>query len=169
EWPSLRALLGDVRGLRIVDLGCGYGWFCRWASDAGAQRIVGLDVSSRMLAVARAQNSGSVITYKRADLGQLSLPPAPFDLAFSSLALHYVSDFAAVVLCTPASSRAGALSSPSNILSTWRPARQSGLWMLLVGQAGRSMGIRAKGPARPTGSQMASSSSIAPLPARSTP
>ena len=107
EWPSLRALLACVRGLRIVDLGCGYGWFCRWASDAGAQRVLGLDVSSRMLAVARAQNSGSVVTYERADLEQLSLPSAAFDLAYSSLALHYVADFAAVARSVHASLVAG--------------------------------------------------------------
>ena len=107
EWPSLRALIGGVRGLRIVDLGCGYGWFCRWASDAGAQRVLGLDVSSRMLAVARAQNGGAVITYAHADLERLSLPPAAFDLAYSSLALHYVSDFAALARCVYASLVAG--------------------------------------------------------------
>ena len=36
EWPSLKAMLPDVRGLRVADLGCGYGWFCRWASEHGA-------------------------------------------------------------------------------------------------------------------------------------
>lgn len=29
EWPSMRALLPDLRGLSVLDLGCGYGWFCR--------------------------------------------------------------------------------------------------------------------------------------------
>jgi SAM-dependent methyltransferase len=99
EWPSLRALLPPVHGLRVVDLGCGYGWFCRWASDAGAQRVLGLDVSERMLAQARAQNSGLAITYDRVDLEHLSLPSACFDLAYSSLALHYVADFAGLARC----------------------------------------------------------------------
>ena len=31
EWPALKALLPELRGLRVVDLGCGFGWFCRWA------------------------------------------------------------------------------------------------------------------------------------------
>jgi SAM-dependent methyltransferase len=107
EWPSLKALLPPLRRLRVVDLGCGYGWFSRWASDAGAQRVLGLDVSTRMLARARAQNSGSGISYERADLEQLSLPRASFDVAFSSLALHYVADFAAVVRGVHASLVAG--------------------------------------------------------------
>ncbi|XXT49757.1 hypothetical protein WMF23_51215 [Sorangium sp. So ce542] len=29
EWPALRALVPDLTGLRVVDLGSGYGWFCR--------------------------------------------------------------------------------------------------------------------------------------------
>jgi SAM-dependent methyltransferase len=99
EWPSLRALLPPVHGLRVVDLGCGYGWFCRWAGDAGAQCVLGLDVSKSMLAAARVQNSGLAITYDCVDLEHLSLPSASFDLAYSSLALHYVADFAAVVKC----------------------------------------------------------------------
>ena len=43
EWPSLRALLPDLTGLRVVDLGCGFGWFCRWARESGAAHVVGLD------------------------------------------------------------------------------------------------------------------------------
>ena len=54
EWPSLRVLLPDVRGRRVVDLGCGFGWFCRWARTQGAAHVLGLDVSERMLARARA-------------------------------------------------------------------------------------------------------------------
>jgi 2-polyprenyl-3-methyl-5-hydroxy-6-metoxy-1,4-benzoquinol methylase len=49
EWPALRALLPDLRGLQVVDLGCGFGWFCRWAREQGAARVLGIDVSDRML------------------------------------------------------------------------------------------------------------------------
>jgi SAM-dependent methyltransferase len=48
--PSLRALLPDLRGKRVLDLGCGYGWFCRFACDVGATYVPGLDVSHKMLA-----------------------------------------------------------------------------------------------------------------------
>ncbi|TIT65760.1 MAG: class I SAM-dependent methyltransferase [Mesorhizobium sp.] len=92
EWPALRAMLPDVTGLRIVDLGCGFGWFCRWAHGQGARDVLGLDLSEKMLARARAAGPDTGITYERADLDQLSLPRASFDLAYSSLALHYVAD-----------------------------------------------------------------------------
>ncbi len=90
EWPSIRRLLPDLHGLRVVDLGCGYGWFCRWARENGAAELLGIDVSERMLTRARSMTSDSAVTYLRADLEELDLPEASFDLAYSSLAFHYV-------------------------------------------------------------------------------
>ena len=95
EWPALRALLPDLRGRRVVDLGCGFGWFCRWAREQGATHVLGLDVSEQMLARARADSNDEAIVYVRAGLESLDLPPQSFDLAYSSLALHYVKDLAA--------------------------------------------------------------------------
>ena len=92
EWPALRALLPDLRGAKVVDLGCGFGWFCRFARAQGAARVLGLDVSERMLARARAMTSDAAITYVQADLERLDLPEASFDLAYSSLVLHYIAD-----------------------------------------------------------------------------
>ena len=92
EWPALRALLPDLRGLSVLDLGCGFGWFCRWAREQGAALVLGIDVSERMLARARAGTEDAAITYLQADLEQLELPTGSFDLAYSSLALHYIAD-----------------------------------------------------------------------------
>lgn len=92
EWPALRALLPALPGLRVVDLGCGFGWFCRWAREQGAGSVLGLDVSENMLAQAKANTSDAGITYARSDLEVLDLPAASIDLAYSSLALHYVEN-----------------------------------------------------------------------------
>jgi SAM-dependent methyltransferase len=92
EWPALRALLPDMRGIRAVDLGCGYGWFCRWAREQGAAHVLGVDLSERMLARARAETADTAIDYLQADMEKLELPAAAFDLAYSSLALHYVAN-----------------------------------------------------------------------------
>ncbi len=94
EWPALRSMLPDMHGLRVVDLGCGFGWFCRWAREQGAAEVLGLDLSERMLDRARNDTVDSAIVYERQDLERLDLPPACFDLAYSSLALHYVEDVA---------------------------------------------------------------------------
>ncbi|MEJ0020805.1 MAG: class I SAM-dependent methyltransferase [Acetobacteraceae bacterium] len=91
EWPAMQSLLPPLAGSRIVDLGCGFGWFCRWAREQGAATVLGLDVSENMLARARTDTTDPAITYARADLETLGLPEAAFDLVYSSLALHYVA------------------------------------------------------------------------------
>ena len=92
EWPALRALLPPLGGLRVLDLGCGFGWFSRWARQNGAARVLGIDVSRNMLMRARAETHDRAIRYLRADLERLSLPSSSFDLVYSSLALHYVKN-----------------------------------------------------------------------------
>lgn len=96
EWPALRAMLPDLRGKLVVDLGCGFGWFCRWARENGAAQVLGVDVSEKMLARAKEETSDAAITYVRADMENLELPAASFDLAYSSLAFHYIEDFRAL-------------------------------------------------------------------------
>ena len=93
EWPNLRAMLPGVRGRRVVDLGCGFGWFCRWAHEQGAASVLGLDVSQKMLERA-VEASDPAIEYRRADLEELHLPAVAYEIAYSSLALHYVQDVA---------------------------------------------------------------------------
>lgn len=93
EWPTLRRMVGDVKDASVLDLGCGYGWFCRWAQETGgAKSVHGIDVSEKMLDRARAFPTHSAITYERRDLQGIDLPTARFDLVYSSLTLHYLPD-----------------------------------------------------------------------------
>lgn len=96
EWPSLRALVPNLRGRRVLDLGCGFGWFCRWAAAQGARHVTGIDVSERMLARAVAETAAGVVTYRQADLEHLSLAGGSFDFVYSSLAFHYISHLEAL-------------------------------------------------------------------------
>ncbi len=54
--------------------------------------MLGIDVSEKMLARSMATTRDSAIVYSRADMEQLELPRESFDLAYSSLALHYLED-----------------------------------------------------------------------------
>lgn len=99
EWPTLRTLLPEIRDKQIIDLGCGYGWFCRWASDQGAARVQGVDVSEKMLARAQAMTQADNIEYRRGDLSTLTLPAQSLDLAYSSLALHYLEKVDGLFSC----------------------------------------------------------------------
>ncbi|HEX3918200.1 MAG TPA: class I SAM-dependent methyltransferase [Caulobacteraceae bacterium] len=92
EWPAMRALLPPMPGLRVLDLGCGFGWFSRWAREAGAASVLGIDVSDNMLARARADTADGAVSYLKGDLDQIEFSRGAFDLAYSSLALHYVAD-----------------------------------------------------------------------------
>lgn len=97
EWPTVRAMLPDLAGKDVLDLGCGFGWAARHFRAAGAASVLGVDLSEKMIARARADTDDAAITYTIADLGTLRLSEAAFDFAYSSLAFHYVADFARLV------------------------------------------------------------------------
>jgi SAM-dependent methyltransferase len=97
EWLALRGMLPSVEGKRIIDLGCGFGWFSRWAADNGAGSVVGIDLSSRMLARARTETVQSTVAYRQQDLDRLLLDGDAFDIAYSSLTLHYLENIEEVL------------------------------------------------------------------------
>ena len=96
EWPALKALLPELAGKRVLDLGCGFGWHCRYAAEHGAARVLGTDLSQRMLERARAMTDSPVVEYRRAAIEDTRPAPAAWDVVLSSLALHYVEDYAGV-------------------------------------------------------------------------
>ncbi|MEN3931212.1 methyltransferase domain-containing protein [Microvirga sp. W0021] len=96
EWPVMLSLLPELQGKRVADLGCGYGWFCRYARDMGSSQILGLDVSQKMLEKAH-QMGADGITYSRQDLETLLLPENSYDLVYSSLTLHYLENLQGVL------------------------------------------------------------------------
>lgn len=92
EWSTIRSILPDLQGKKVVDLGCGYGWFCRSAREQGAAQVLGMDLSEKMLGKAKEMTEDPAIEYHQQDLEALQLPAASFDLIYSSLTLHYIED-----------------------------------------------------------------------------
>src|ERR671919_2170952 len=74
EWPAIRAMLPDLAGKRVVDLGCGFGWASRWMREQGAASVLALDLSQNMIERARADTVDTAIEYHIADLDTLDLP-----------------------------------------------------------------------------------------------
>lgn len=97
EWATLKTLLPDFQGKTLLDLGCGYGWHCIYAAEQGAERIVGVDLSEKMLETARTKTTDDRITYQRCAMEDIEFEPESFDIVLSSLALHYVENFEIIV------------------------------------------------------------------------
>lgn len=95
EWKTLEKMLPDFAGRRVLDLGCGYGWHCRYALEHGALRVTGVDISQRMLDMAKSKSDGR-IEYLRLPMEDIAFPDNAFDVVISSLALHYVPSFEAI-------------------------------------------------------------------------
>ena len=89
-------ILPDVRGLEVVDLGCGTGYWSAWFARMGA-RPTGLDVSEAQLETARAlqREHGVEFPLVHASAESVPLPDASFDLAFSEYgAAHWCDPYA---------------------------------------------------------------------------
>ncbi len=92
EWHQLEPLFPDLAGKDVLDLGCGYGWHCKYAADQGARSVLGIDQSKMMIAEAQKRNAADSITYRVCSLLDYEYPPVAYDLVVSNLVLHYVED-----------------------------------------------------------------------------
>ena len=90
-------MIPDIQGKKLLDLGCGFGWVCRWARQQGATLAVGLDISEKMLEKAKEFPEDVAIKYQRADLETVELPVEEYQVVFSSLTLHYLKNLSEVV------------------------------------------------------------------------
>jgi 2-polyprenyl-3-methyl-5-hydroxy-6-metoxy-1,4-benzoquinol methylase len=86
-------VVGDVSGLTVLDAGCGEGYLSRILAQRGAS-VAGIDISPRLIELARAKDPDDAITYQVADLSQ----PLPayqdhFDLVASYFVLNDVYDY----------------------------------------------------------------------------
>jgi 2-polyprenyl-3-methyl-5-hydroxy-6-metoxy-1,4-benzoquinol methylase len=97
EWPAFQRLLPSLQDKRVLDLGCGLGYFAREARARGASQVIGVDLSERMLQEARAHTDDPDISYIRASLEDFEPEAESFDLVVSSLVLHYIADYPRLV------------------------------------------------------------------------
>ncbi len=93
EWHELEKMLPDFRNKRVLDLGCGLGWHCRYAAEHGARSVIGIDISERMLSEARNKTQSDKIQYIRMPIEDIDFPSDSFDVVISSLAFHYIESF----------------------------------------------------------------------------
>jgi len=93
EWPILRSMVGSVTSQKVLDLGCGLGWFARYAVENGASHVDALDTSRRMISRAQEMTPAAIadrIHYRIQDINELTLEANSYDLIYSSLTFHYL-------------------------------------------------------------------------------
>lgn len=93
EWHVFQRLLPSFEGKRVLDLGCGYGWHCRYAVEHGAEYVLGIDLSEKMLQEAARRNNSPLIVYRRMAVEDFEFIPDSFDIVISSLTFHYLESF----------------------------------------------------------------------------
>ena len=97
ERPAMISMLPDIEGARILDAGCGSGWYAMQLLERGAT-VEGIDLSPAMVDYARvrlrAAGIDERVTLRVADLAQqLPFTDATFDGIVSPLVMHYMRDW----------------------------------------------------------------------------
>jgi SAM-dependent methyltransferase len=90
EWYSYNKLLGDVSQKSVLDLACGEGYYTRRIKRKGAGTVVGVDISEKMIRLAKQQeqNHPLEIDYRLGDVMTLA-NIGEFDLVVASYLLNY--------------------------------------------------------------------------------
>lgn len=92
--PALLEVVGEVDGLRVLDLGCGNGYIARKLARGGAQ-VTGVDASAPIIAHARRREAAAPqgIAYHVADAARLGiLRGETFDLVVANMSLMDIED-----------------------------------------------------------------------------
>jgi SAM-dependent methyltransferase len=91
EYRLLLRELGPQHGERVLDVGCGTGWFTRRLAGLQGLQATGIDVNAEWLAFARSRDARS--TYLQADALTLPFADDSFDHALSVAALCFTADW----------------------------------------------------------------------------
>jgi malonyl-CoA O-methyltransferase len=92
EQPRVRAALGDVRGLAILDMGCGTGRHALWLAEQNAN-VMAVDFSAGMLTAARQKLFADRVQFLQHDLHEpLPFRNQQFDVVVSGLVLEHIRD-----------------------------------------------------------------------------
>lgn len=108
--PVLLRMLGDVRGRRVLDAGCGHGYLSRMLAARGAG-VVGVEPARSLYeyAAGKERELHQGIRYVRADLSRLPDLDGPFDAVVASMVLHSIPEWERALASCVQSLREGGL------------------------------------------------------------
>ena len=93
ETPILFGMLPELSGRRILDIGCGMGQHAKRYAEMGAESVLGIDISEKMLKYAEEHNSAKGVIYRRMAMEDIDRIGETFDIVTSSLVFDYAEDF----------------------------------------------------------------------------
>ncbi len=88
EKPAMYKKLQNLKNKTVLCLGCGSGEECAYLKSLGAKKVVGVDLSKKLIEVAK--KSYPDIEFYVMNIEKLELPKDNFDLIYSSLVMHYL-------------------------------------------------------------------------------
>lgn len=92
EQPNFRALVPDITGKNVLDIGCGTGDFAAYCLSQNAAFVTGIDVSQNMIHVAKQKYSHPDLQFIQSDFEDVMIATESLDFISSSLAFHYFAD-----------------------------------------------------------------------------
>ena len=92
ELYEIKNMFTGLEGKAVLDLGCGYGWHCKYAVENGAVSVLGVDGSEKMIEKAKEINSADNIEYMVADIETIGFDENNYDIVVSNLVLHYIEN-----------------------------------------------------------------------------
>jgi len=91
EMPLSFSLLGDVKGKKVLDAGCGTGISSKILSEKGA-KVTGIEISKNMAEIAKEYCKGLDIKFDKGSIDELPYENNSFDAILASLVIHYFED-----------------------------------------------------------------------------
>ncbi|MBW3014177.1 class I SAM-dependent methyltransferase, partial [Candidatus Woesearchaeota archaeon] len=90
DMPAVLSFLKNVKGKKIIDIGCGSGLYTKILRKRGA-KMCGMDISKTLLEIAKKENPG--VDFQLASIHKIPFKKNTFDIAISALMLDYVKDW----------------------------------------------------------------------------
>jgi SAM-dependent methyltransferase len=97
EQPAMKSLMPDLKDKVILDMGCGFGFSCVEFRKKGAKKVIGIDISDKMLEAARSQSTDENLQFLKLDIEKIDTLGIKFDIVYSSMTMHYLVDLETVI------------------------------------------------------------------------
>lgn len=94
EKPAMYSLVPNIDSKNVLSIGCGAGIDSAHLKVLGAEKSVGIDISSGQIDIAKQEHPEC--QFEVMDMENLSFGDETFDFVYSSLAIHYVEDWTSV-------------------------------------------------------------------------